>query len=220
MATRSAIWMLLGALLAVSAAEDAVASLHVSFARGRLTGSAQGESLREVLIALARATDAVIVGLDVVDDEPVAFAFDDLPLDEGVHRIVKGRNFTVVLAGAGAEKRLVRLTLTSRAPGGDVVAPIGSLQPEFAYAQGTDERVESIAILARHGDAAAVRADLEHALARDPEPAVRRAALHGLLARGLLDREVVQHGAHHDPDPDIRAEMVRALRLLLRESAT
>src|SRR5262249_38066473 len=154
-------------------------------------------------------------GLDGVGNEPTAFAFADLPLAEGVRRILRERNFTVVLAHAGAGERLVRITLTALPASGVYTAPLMEPLDESldddedtpAVVDPIRQRTEAIGLLAQQGEDADVKPELEHTLAGDPEATVRRAALHGLLARGLLVPDVALHVAREDPDPGIRGEV-------------
>src|SRR3989442_14663050 len=79
------------------------------------------------------------------------------------------------------------------------------------------ERIEAIGRFAQHGEAADAGPRLENAFLTAPEPEVRLAALHGLVARGLLQPDVVLRAARGDANPDVRAEAVGVLRLLVPE---
>jgi hypothetical protein len=177
---------------------------------GRLTARAEAEPLRDVLAELARVTGASVEGVPAAAGRPVSFAFADVPVIEGLRRILQDQPFTLVLAGVGRDERLVRVTLMS-------FTAAGAGEASFALPPDIPERLEMTARFARDGDVADARLQLEHALSTDSDATVRRAALHGLLARGLLDREVVLRTARGDPDARVRVEAVQALRLFVQE---
>jgi len=166
--------------------------------------SVQADStpLPEVLMAVARATGAAVVGLDPGDDTRVTLCFERLPIAEGLARILRGRSFTVRLGSTGGEERLTRISLVETASTSELAtrsAPSGL------------DVVEAIGTLARRAPDAEAHGALAHALQSDPDVEVRRAALHGLLARGFLTTDTLRRVVDEDADVTLRDEAARAL---------
>ena len=225
--TERPLWALASALvvlLATTSPGHTAGVVDLVSARGRLTLNARGAPLREVLAEVARATGAAIVGLDAAGDEQVSLAFSDLPLIEAVSRILRERSYLLTLGRKDGRDRLVRVTLM-----GTVRSDIGAAPPpphDFAADQGPlDEPdaefglLEATGLVAEHADEAEARSLLEEMLAGESDPGVRRAALHGLLARGLLDGSVVLRTAHEDADPGLREEASHMLQLFQAETS-
>src|SRR5262249_51061522 len=60
----------------------------VAIKDGKLSVNAQGRSLRSVLNEISRDACVAVTGAGSVDDSPVSVQFQDLPIDEGLRRIL------------------------------------------------------------------------------------------------------------------------------------
>ena len=100
---------------------------------GWLSVKAHGEPLRMVLREIARQTGVVIEGADGLS-EPVVSEFGQVPLVEGLRRLLSGRNFLILeqsgeLPWQGAGTRVVVLAttgaVTAEVAPGSVFVPAG-----------------------------------------------------------------------------------------------
>jgi hypothetical protein len=190
--------LLLGLLLAGGARDAAGAdpALVVQVDGGRLTLHASGVALRSVLRAVAGAGNLTLV-LDAPLEEEVTIALDDVPLDEGVRRLLGSRDH--VLVYAATTLTLVRV----ETPRGTAPAPRGLVA--FLPEGDSTARVKALEALA---DTDAVSFDLLLDLVlRDPTAAVRTRALELLREREADDarvHDVVLMASRNDPDREVR----------------
>src|SRR2546425_8641724 len=86
-------WLIVAVMLATLPA--LAADLEVRWANGRLSVKASGEPLGTVLREIARQTGVVIQGADALS-EPVVSDFGEVPLAEGLRRLLRGQNYLIV----------------------------------------------------------------------------------------------------------------------------
>src|SRR5262245_35132818 len=91
-----------------AAQQDAPPRVSVTVREGRVTVSAQDAPLREVLTDFSRASGVQIyLEASVAADEPTTIAFDSVPTEEGLRRLLRAKNFLLVYAAGGlAEVRI------------------------------------------------------------------------------------------------------------------
>jgi hypothetical protein len=100
-------------------------SPQVSYRNGRLSVTAEGVPLRDVLHGVAGATGLEITGLEALS-EPVTISLTAVPLREGLRRLLARLNY-VLLEEPGREQSTRPIRVLIFAPGGP--APIGSTPP-------------------------------------------------------------------------------------------
>jgi len=106
-------WTLAIAALVAAVGGRAVAApqrsdLKVAFADDRLTAHVDAVPLREVLDAIAAASGAELRGLPI-DERPVSADLDAVPVDDALHRLLGGQNFTLSFGSGGRLKTIVLL---------------------------------------------------------------------------------------------------------------
>jgi hypothetical protein len=227
-------------LLALSAHADGrrenPAPPVIQYESGLLTVHAREHRLRDLLQAVAHKGDLSIVSYAALD-EAVSFAFDRLPLDQGLRRILRRHSFVLEPARhADAEPSTAppsRRTLWILPAGGDpssghvawisnadldepaedrraqLALEISQLQGALA-SEDAEERQDAIVALGDTEDAAAIPS-LRAALT-DVDENVRRSAASALGAIGGTDAAQVLAVALHDRAPRVREEAVDALR--------
>jgi hypothetical protein len=212
-----------GLLLAAAAAR--AEEVEVTVADGRLSAAVEGEvPLVEVLETIGQAA-----GFEVGARGEVGAArpqrFSDLPLEEGIRRLA-GTNGVLIRwrPGEGGKRQIAAVVVLPRVaaaaparlvqpragPAGPPAAPGQAIQRYDQIARmDAGGRARAIDALARSGDPMAEEV-LAEALARDPDPGVRRQAAAVLagstspVALGGLETALV------DSDPGVRIEALRA----------
>lgn len=205
----------------------AVTMLHlVRFTDGYLSVQVEAVSLHALLDEVARQSGLTVTGY-VAPDEKVTLEFHQLPLREGLERILRHRSFVLQYAkGASGASRPKTLWLLSQGraqslaedavvdgkktafSADPVAAEISRLR---ARLDSTDPqgREEAAAALGETGHPKAV-APLTRALS-DENPDVREAAIVSLAVLGGADAARALAVALNDADPGNREEAVYAL---------
>jgi HEAT repeat protein len=169
---------------------------------GRLTVSALGVPLQEVLHAVGRAA-GLRVHLAGDLGAPVTQSFSDLPLDVGLRRLGRGHSLTFVYA-------------RDAGPGPAVLAAV-SVYPEARRRATGAAELRTIARLAGRRDAAAV-ATLAR-LTAHADPLVRSRAATGLGGLGGGRAVSALQAALKDPVAAVRCHAVTALHRVQGEAA-
>jgi hypothetical protein len=209
-------------------------SIEVAVEQGRLTVDVRDAPLDEVLLAVGEEAG---IAIEIRGDltVPVTSSFADLPVDEGIRRLLRGFSYT--LAGDAERSRRIEISiLTSHrteteAAAGDISKP-----------KDEGERLRRIGALAGRKDAEAI-AELSRLAGSDPSPAVRLQAVAALgrlrtpeasvpVTLALTDESAavriqalrsvkylkstaalsdLQAIATHDPDPAVRRQAVRLM---------
>ena len=197
--------VLLTATAASAAEPEREETLMVRIDHGRLTLRASGVDLRSVLQAVAREGDLTLVLAAPLEDE-ITIALDDVPLDEGVRRLLGSRDHVLVYeaqphgGGASVLKQVKVGTPDGTAPSarGGLVAALGDGD--------STARVAALEALANSDE---ISFDLLREVAlRDPVPAVRTRALELLRETQADERrveDVVLMASRNDPDREVRA---------------
>lgn len=120
-------------------AEEAVAPRVVKLTGDRLTVHVEGVQLEDVLRTFADVSGARIKG-GVVAPREVTAQFDEVPLQEGLHRLLGDQNFMLSFGQDGRPKTLTLL-------GGPQAAPLGTQVVKTAPAAGSTRATPSEILL-------------------------------------------------------------------------
>ena len=193
-------------------------SFVVQVNRSRLTVRLQRIPLQMALTVIARKS-----GLALALEEPLAervtVAFDDLPLDEGLRRLLGPRSYILSYAEAGPSEpvgvtKLVVLAKgrerlrAGEAPAVRFVVPTPQAMPAELDAARRREAVEALAASEEPGRHLNI---LLAVLKQDEDSDVREAALDALESLETFPLEPLAEVAMRDPQPSVR---MRALELL------
>lgn len=194
-----------GAVAAADTADEETLeeTLMVRVDHGRLTLRAADVALDTVLRAIARQGGITIVHETPLPDD-VTIAFDDVPLDEGLKRLLGARNHVFVYeAGAPNAPALLRHVKVEALPGTASASRPG-IVPGLQDPDST-KRVMALEALA-DTDAVSFDVLLDIAL-KDPAPALRIRALELLRETTGHERrveDVVLMASRNDPDRSVR----------------
>ena len=217
--------ILLGAGLALIALTSSAASGHASDARrrdavsskgGRLSVDVQGRALEWVLGAISRGANVAFVTDDMAPDTTVSVQFADLPLDEGLRRILQDQDTFFFYEAQGDKPSALRVVWVYAKGRGRSVQPIpperwASTRDLEKWLTDPDADVRSRAVeslIERQGEKA--RAIVLRAL-KDDSARVRTQALYGAFSSGLdLPADVLAE-ALDDPSSDVRFLALEAI---------
>jgi hypothetical protein len=210
---------------------------EVHYESGRLTVDARAVALSTLLQTIGRETGLVVGG--VIHPLPVTIQFADVPLVEGLRRLLAGHSFAVTYRSDGAPGHLEVLSVPPRASGptGDAASRNDLVR---AIAQHPLVRVPLVMRGTLRRDAASLGTVLAQAR-QSTDPTIRRAAWQ-ILAQALgsdasLRRaaqtmpveplikivrswagahavELLDHVASHCPDALVRSKATRARQQL------
>ncbi len=173
---------------------DPAAGAQVQYAQGRLTVSATDVPLADLLQKVARATGLEVV-LDARLEGRASLSFRDLPLDESLRRLLRGRNFAFEYARPGVP---AKLWIFSGSPADKGSARVPEIGPP---PQGTEE-VQN----------------LQSNLAAE-EPSTRGAAVEALGDSGRVEAVEPLRQALRDEDEQVRESAIMALAGIGTEEA-
>lgn len=197
-------------------AESGSHDMRLSLHDGKLSATLRQASVGEVFAELARQTGIHVQVEGAAAIETVSMEFTNLPLDEGIKRILQGKNYALTYTEethdrrGGAKIMAVRVlpTSTEVRPSGPVsdvaTGPNPRLDTSVASflsaTRDADPRARRTAVIALGylGDESAVEA-LERLLLSDSDTKVRRAATEALAeigspqALGTLGRALKDH---------------------------
>jgi hypothetical protein len=109
-------------------------SAIVRFEKGLLSVSAHNTSLLEILTEVGRASGVEIEVHGIEGQNRVSQSFIARPLAEGLNELLNGRNYLLLYAGRGKDKRLTKVILSSGpsspAPDASPPPPSASYSPE------------------------------------------------------------------------------------------
>lgn len=206
-------------------------SRSIQFADDHLTVKIQDVSLREILQEIARRSGFTLVRYGSLD-EPMTLQFHQLPLDEGLQRILRHRSFALEYAQQTPEERLsvvrrpktlwifpqgdeeysIQNTIVGDtkvgSSGEDIATEISRLQAALS-SEDAGDREEAVDALGESGRPEAV-APLRLALA-DQDEDVREAAIMALAEIGGDAAAQALALALDDEDPWLREEAINAL---------
>ena len=206
-------------------------SRSIQFADDHLTVKIQDVSLREILQEIARRSGFTLVRYGSLD-EPMTLQFHQLPLDEGLQRILRHRSFALEYAQQTPEERLsvvrrpktlwifpqgdeeysIQNTIVGDtkvgSSGEDIATEISRLQAALS-SEDAGDREEAVDALGENGRPEAV-APLRLALA-DQDEDVREAAIDALADIGGSAAAQALAIALRDENASIREEAVEAL---------
>jgi hypothetical protein len=188
---------------------DAQTRLTVEWQAGRLSVSAERAPLAQVLQEVAHRTGIEVQGLDGLQ-ESVSVRFSDLPLSEGLEKLLAQINYAILERPSpqgGTQPDLVVISTRRAPPTGEGNAPEGGAASEGAGSDTqqivsedeapTEMTVTEIEDTAPEGEAAS---------GQNPEE--RAAALHALAREG---NEEALRKAILDPDPFIQATLFQVI---------
>lgn len=223
------------ATLKAEAQPIAASSIEVAVKQGRLTVNLRDAPLDDVFQAVGKAA-GIAIRLRGDPTAPVTNSFADIPLEEGIRKLLHGYSYTLATGDAEGSKSLeIAVIAASR------VEPSGKAG-EVSPPDDRRDKSQRMRELARRKDAAAI-AELSGLAQDDPSPVVRRQAIAALgqlggpetlapLTRALADQASsvrvqalqgmknlkgtaaiadLQAMAGSDPDPTVRKQAVRLL---------
>lgn len=200
-----------------AAPPDSAVGAQVQYAHGRLTVSATDVPLADLLQKVARATGLEVV-FDVRPEGRTSLSFRDLPLDESLRRILRGRNFAFEYARPGVPAKLWIFSGSGAgkdSPRGREIGPpperaseVQSPQPDLT-AEEPSTRGAAVEALGDSGRAEAVE-PLRQAL-RDEDEQVRESAIMALAGIGTEEAIQALGIALRDQAPWLREVAVTAL---------
>jgi HEAT repeats len=170
----SAVSCLLPVMLQAAAQPGAESSIQeVTVERGRLTLSVQNALLAEVLQAIGEEAG---IAIEIHGDltERITTSFADIPLEEGLRQLLRGKSFALSYAPSAGDAQRSRLMAISVLP--------RSLEKPAAKASKVStvgeqrEKLRRIRVLAGQQDTKAVR-ELSALALNDPNPFVRSRAI-------------------------------------------
>ena len=224
---RFAVLLLVGLLLSCPVGPDrawaagdpeAEGSFMVSVDRDRLTVRLKGIPLGMALKAIAQKS-GVALTLEAPLEEEVTIAFDDLPVEEGLRRLLGSRSFVFVYAAAELGQPVVLKGVKVLAKGRGGVRANGAREEHLvtpwwqAALEGPDpaRRREAVEALADSQEPGQHLAILLAVLKQDGDSDVREAALDALQSLDAIPLEPLFNVALQDREPSIRT---KALELL------
>jgi len=106
MAERQILFIAIIFLLSPSSAlgQDQGRELHIEYNRGLLTLSVENVNLKHVLTAVAEETGISVWYLKDFE-KPITTDFNELPLQQGLHRILRGMNYALIYSPSPEKKR-------------------------------------------------------------------------------------------------------------------
>ena len=184
----------------------------VHWATEQLSVKAHGEPLGTVLREVALQTGVAIKGGDGLE-EPVASSFTEIPLVDGLRRLLAGQNYLIVEEPRKNPKDLAVTRVVVLASLG---SPASSPVPPAVQSRPMALSVESVPTAGRESDGhgAALRPPAPPAPERgvmDGDPAVRIEAVEALGRRVDASSLALIRGALSDPSEAVRAVAVEAL---------
>ena len=197
-------------------ARDARRRDAVSSKEGRLSVDVQGRALEWVLGAISRAADVAFVTDEMAPDTTVSVQFGDLPLDEGLRRILQDQDTFFFYEAQGDKPCALRVVWVYAKGRGRSVQPV----PPERWAStrdleklltdpDADARSRAVEVLIeRQGEKA--RAVVLRAL-KDDSARVRTQALYGAFSSGLELPADALAEALDDPSSDVRFLALEAI---------
>ena len=203
--------LLIGDLLpafAVTGATPILITLH----EGKLSAQVADTPLWQVLAEVGRLSNTQVLWLnDEGKERQVSVEFADLPLAEGLERILRHKNFVLFYAQTPTEERLTQIWVSSDRDTGQLPvtipeAPAGT-SPSREKDTGQDERATVPA-----GD---VMQEVAQIATSDPNPSMRANAISYLGAHAQDDpqvKETLEQIANGDTNVRIRKAAAEALQ--------
>jgi hypothetical protein len=218
--------VLLGA--GAGAADEPPAPFMVTTRGGRLTVTASDAVLVDLVTEVAHRAGMRVQGTTRLGPRRIAVAFQDLPVEAALARVLAGFSYVVVVGGGEAPGE-VRIVGETAPPAGGTPAPAAEsarapvVAPPEGVAQLLDAvadpeqavRLDAIGRLGQLGRAAPMDELVGRGLAH-PDPVTRLA----VLTAGLrLPPDVLVEHALHDAAPGVRAEALAQLPRFERAAA-
>jgi hypothetical protein len=176
--------------------------LFLSFKDNTLSGKIQRARLAEVLQELARQARLEISLASSLAQEQVSLSFDGLPLEQGIARILTGKNYTLRYAPEAVPPRVAEIRVISGGSG-----PIAQIGPQVARPATASEL--------RSPEGKSLD-ELSRDASQSPDPKVRIAALKSLGQWGdEEDEEEVQAAvasALADQDGEVRGTALASVQ--------
>jgi hypothetical protein len=187
----------------------------VTVRQGRLHVQAHDASLRDLLAEISRKTGTSISFSDGVREQRVSIAFRNLPLGEGLRRILEGQDIFFFYGASASEP--AALWVYPRGKGQAIVpappetwAATAELEQELSTNPDWGARARAIEAVIERKGRESVDA-VQYAL-NDPNHNVRYSALSGALAIGLaLPEGTLENLAQYDPSPYVRTLALKAI---------
>jgi hypothetical protein len=191
--------------------------VDVTFKDGRLSVNAQNRPLARLANEISEKAGVAVVLAEGVGKEPINLSFRDLPLDEGLRRILKDHDTFFFFGVEKEPPASVRAVWVYSKGKGRGLAPIpsevwASTKELEGMVADPDPKVRLQAVLAlidRKGDKAQ---DLVLEALKDQDNQVRSETLYRAFGKGVeLPADALTELALNDPSPDVRVLALDAL---------
>ncbi len=169
-----------------------------------------GAPLRQVMEELSRLSGTQVLWLSgIAREEPVAMEFNDLPLSEGLNRILAGKNFLLFYSSAAQKARLTQIWISSQ----------GSSKPVLSI-----PAVSEAELLPEAEEAASQEQDelasmpferLQQIAVQEQDASVRATAIMYLKDYAWTDPRAIvtlTQLAEHDPDLHVQSAAAEVLQ--------
>jgi hypothetical protein len=192
-----------------------------------LSAKIENAPLGEILRELAHQAQLEVYLGGSIAEEQISTQFDNLPLEDGIKRLLKGKNYTLTYARTAAAPRVAEIRVISNGSGpisklsGEVVSapPAGETEPqspeekslekltqEVLQAPAPAARIAALEALGERGQEEKIVSTVTSAL-RDQDPGVRGTALE-LAQRGMpVPLGALHEMARQDPSRELRAQV-------------
>ena len=194
------------ATLKAEAEPMAAPFIEVAVEQGRLTVDVRDAPLDDVLQAVGEEA-GIAVELHGDLTAAVTNSFADLPLDEGIRRLLRGHSYTLSSSDAGRIGRIEISVLTSHR----LESEPSAAKPSTPDAQ--QGKLQRIRTLSGRKDAEAI-AELSRLAGGDPSPAVRAQAIAALGRLRSQEASAPLALALTDPSSAVRIQAMRGVKSL------
>lgn len=183
---------------------------------GRLSVEALNVRLDKLLAAISD-TSGIPMFNDKTSAQRISVAFEDLPLDEGLRRLLKDQDIFFLYGAGQAERRPVALWIYPRGKGRQMVpappeswASTAELEQDVSTNPDWGARMRAVeTVIERKGNQSLDT--VQYAL-NDPNPSVRYSALSGALTVGIaLPDGTLENLAQYDPSAFVRSLALKTI---------
>jgi hypothetical protein len=202
-------------LLGSGRIHDDVVPLWVDASPAGLTVFAEDVPLRSILDEIGRAT-GVRIRVDGGDQENVTIAFEDLPVEEGLRRLLRGKDFFMMSAPRGAIEAAHVYRRGAPPPAGARVSAgagaavsqprqdVASIRSEAIANPSSRRRLRALERLAANADADAAMGTVVEVLERESNPQLLERALDIAGQDPSTPLDVIVNLARRNPDAQVR----------------
>ena len=205
--------VLLLVTLGSTARADEAPRLEVALADGRLSGDAAEAPLQSILDRIGELSGARVRfgdGDASSAGEPITIAFDRLPLEDGLRRLLKGKDFVLAYARSRLEEARVYSTTPLNAPSAPD-AGVARLRGEALTNPDPQARLRALEGLAANADQRAALDAVVDVLEREANPGLLERALDIVRGERSVPLGPIVKLAVANPAPAVRTKALGCL---------